>query len=390
MTPALTLLFAVACGVVVAGLYYAQPLLVAIAGSFQVRPATAGLLVTVTQVGYALGLALIVPLGDVLDRRRLILGLLALTVLALGVAALAPSFALFALGCALIGVTSCAAQVLVPFAASLAEATQRGRIVGTVMSGLLLGILLARIASGLVGAALGWRAVFLLGAVLLLGLLGLLARFLPRDARAHPLPYPALLRSTLALLPQEAVLRLRSALGLLAFGTFSVLWTALTFLLSRPPYGYGEALIGAFGLLGVVGALSASVAGRLADRGHGGRASGVFALIILLAWGALLLGGHSLAALMAGIVLLDLGVQGLHISNQSEVYRLRPEARSRLTTVYLTSYFVGGALGSGAASLAWARGGWPAVCLVGALFGLGTCGLWLSRGPLLRAGGHGA
>ncbi len=368
MTPALTLLFAVACGAVVANLYYTQPLLDAIGAALRVPSATAGLLVTVTQVGYALGLALIVPLGDALNRRRLVVSLLALTVVALVVAASAPGFAAFAVGCALIGLTSCAAQVLVPFAASLAPDATRGRVVGTVMSGLLLGILLARTFSGLLASVAGWRAVYLAAAALMLVLLLVLARALPPDRRSGGLPYGALLRSTLALAREEPTLRLRSLMGLLIFAAFSVLWTALAFLLSRPPYSYGEGVIGAFGLIGAAGALAAGFAGRWADHGHARRSTTAFGALILVSFGLIWWGGHALAALIAGIVLLDLGVQGLHITNQSEVYRLRPEARSRVTTVYLTSYFVGGALGSGAASLAWARGGWTGVSAAGALF----------------------
>ena len=376
ITPALTLLFAVACGAVVANLYYAQPLLEAIGGALRLPAATAGLLVTVTQVGYALGLALIVPLGDALNRRRLVVSLLGLTVLSLLVAALAPNVAVFALGCALIGLTSCAAQVLVPFAASLAPDATRGRVVGTVMSGLLLGILLARTFAGALASLAGWRAVYFTAASLMLVLLAVLARALPPDPRPGGLKYAALLRSTLALAREEPTLRLRSLMGLLVFAAFSVLWTALAFLLSRPPYGYGEGTIGAFGLLGVAGALAASFAGRLADRGHARRVTPAFGALILVSYGLIGLGAHALWALVIGILLLDLGVQGLHITNQSEVYRLRPEARARLTTVYLTSYFVGGALGSGAASLAWALGGWSGVSLVGALFGALVLLVW--------------
>lgn len=377
MTPALTLTFAVATGAIVASLYYSQPLLAQLASALGVREGAAALLVTVTQLGYAAGLALLVPLGDTLDRRRLIFTLLGLAAGGLLLAGLAPGFGVFALASVLIGLTSVAAQVLVPFAATLASDVRRGQVVGTVMSGLLLGILLARTFAGAVAGAFGWRAVYFAAAGMVLGITLLLARVLPHQPPAQTLRYPALLRSVLDLARREPELRRRSLYGALGFAAFSVFWTSLAFLLVRPPYRYSEAQIGLFGLAGAAGALAASFAGRWADAGHSRATTGAFAVLILGSFGLIGLGAHSLAALLAGVLLLDLGVQGLHITNQSEVYRLQPAARSRITTVYLTSYFLGGAAGSALTSLAYAARGWAGVSWLGALLGAGIVAAWV-------------
>jgi predicted MFS family arabinose efflux permease len=381
----LVFLFALACGVVVANLYYAQPLLDVIAREFAVGTATAGLLVTLTQLGYAAGLLFIVPLGDRLDRRRLIVTVLGCTTVALLAAMVAPSIAALALAGVVIGLTSVVAQVLVPFAATLAGDKERGQVVGQVMSGLLLGILLARVFAGAIGQLVGWRAVYGIAAALMVALLALLWRALPTvapTAAARQGSYGGLLRSVIVLIREEPTLRRRMAYGALVFASFSVLWTSLAFLLARPPYGYGQATIGAFGLFGAAGALCASFAGRLADRGLTRPATGGFLLTILASFGLLALGGQHLVPLIIGIVIIDLGAQGVQVSNQSVIYRLRPEARSRLNTAYMTSYFIGGAVGSATAATAFARGGWPIVCLVGAGYIVIALGLWLTeRGP---------
>jgi len=380
----LVLLFAIACGTIIASLYYSQPLLATIAASFDRQPASLGFLVTLTQIGYAIGLVLVVPLGDALDRRRLIVGLLVASVGALLIAAVSPGFSAFAAASVLVGMTSCSAQLLVPFAASLADERQRGRVVGTVMSGLLLGILLARTVSGLIAELAGWRAVYVVAAALVALLTLALARALPRDPRNIEFHYGTLLKSLGTLIRTEPALRERSLYGALAFACFSVFWTGLTFLLSQPPYSFSEGQIGAFGLAGAAGALSAGFAGRLADRGRSGLATVLCSGAILVSFGFIALGAHSLVALLAGVLLLDIGVQGLHISNQGVIYTLAPEARSRITTVYLTSYFIGGAAGSSAASVAYAAAGWYGVCLAGAGFAALLCVWQLLRAPRRR------
>ena len=379
MSGILTLVFAVTCGGVVANLYYSQPLLARISAELQVSTTKAGLLVTVTQIGYALGLAFLVPLGDALNRRRLTICLCTLTAVALLAAAWSPSYHLLGLALVIVGLSSCAVQVLVPFAASLAPDATRGRVVGTVMSGLLLGILLARTVSGFIAELVGWRAVYVFAFCAMTVLIALLGKLLPPDPHRPHTPYLQLLKSTGRMALEDPVLRERSLYGALAFAAFSVLWTGLTFVLSAPPYCFSESRIGLFGLAGAAGAFSASGAGRLADSGRTRFATGLFGAAIAASYGLIWLGGHNLAAMIAGVILLDIGVQGLHITNQGVIYRGNADARSRVTTVYLTSYFIGGALGSTLASASYARGGWPAVSACGAAMGGLILLRWLPR-----------
>ncbi len=371
--PGMVWLFAVATGVSVANLYYSQPLLDAIATGIGTSHSAAALTVTFSQLGYACGLVLLLPLGDLLDRRRLIPATAVLTAAALAAMAAAPSAALLLCAALVVGLGATTAQMLVPYAADLATDAERGKVVGSVMSGLLLGILLARTAAGYLAELAGWRSVYATAAAVMLVLAAALARRLPTLRSPAALRYPALLASTLRILRQEPVLRLRAVLGALAFAVFSVLWTALTFLLSGPPYHYSSGTIGLFGLLGAAGATAASAAGRFADRGHAVPLTWITAALLALSWAVLAAGRREPGWLAVGIVLLDLAVQGLHVTNQSQIYRLRGEARSRITSAYMTLYFVGGAVGSLLAPLGYDAGGWPAVCRLGA--GLGTVAL---------------
>jgi predicted MFS family arabinose efflux permease len=257
------------------------------------------------------------------------------------------------------------AQIVVPLASSLAGPEERGQVVGTVMSGLLIGILSARTLSGLVAELGGWRLVFGVGAVAMVVLALLLARALPLAPPPEPTTYPRVLRSVLTLIRTEPVLRQRMALGAFGFACFSILWTAIAFLLGGH-YGYGEGVIGLFGLAGIAGAAVAPLSGRLADRGHGRMAVTLFLVLLLASWALLDLGGTSIVALVAGIVVLDLGVQGAHINHQATIYALRPEARSRVTTAYMVSMFCGGVAGSVLAATVYGASGWDATCLLGA------------------------
>jgi predicted MFS family arabinose efflux permease len=359
-------LMAVACGVSVANLYYAQPILDTLAQAFHTSSGTAGLVVTCSQIGYAAGLALVVPLGDLLVRRRLVPALLLATTAALVASALAPTIALLGVMALVAGTGSVAAQVVVPFAASLAEPAKRGRVVGTVMSGLLIGILLARTVSGALASALGWRAVYLFGAGCTLALAAVLAAKLPPEVQRQRLAYRQLLVTGLRLVRDEPLLRRRALYGAAAMGTFSVFWTTMAFMLARAPFHYSDAVIGLFGLVGAAGALCANVAGRLADRQLTRLTTIVFSVLMCGSFALLWVGRASLLALVAGIVVLDLGVQGLHITNQSLVYRLAPELRSRITSVYMVSYFAGGAIGSALAAAIYDRDRWAGVCVLGA------------------------
>jgi predicted MFS family arabinose efflux permease len=372
----LVLLLATTCGAAAANLYYAQPLLHTLGHVFSVSTGTSGLIITIAQIGYVVGLAFVVPLGDLVERRRLITATMLLTAAAMVACGLAPSFGVFAAATAIVGLGSVAAQVIVPMSSSLARPEERGRVVGTVMSGLLIGILLARTFSGIVAGALGWRVVFFSAAGLILVLALTLHRALPRVPPTSDLRYASILRSVFTLVAGEPVLRQRMLLGALAFGCFSTLWTSLSFLLSAAPFHDGNAVIGLFGLAGVAGAGAATFVGRLADRGHGWIATTVAWLAMLVAFGILYLARHSTIGLIAGIIVLDLGVQAAHISNQHAIYALAPEARSRLTTAYMVAYFTGGAALSALTSSLYAADGWGGVCVVGGVTALLGVMVW--------------
>ncbi len=361
-------LFSVAAGLAVANIYYAQPLLAAIADTFGVGTGLASLIVTLGQLGYTAGLALIVPLGDTVNRRRLITGLLTLTTAALAVSAAAPTFGVLAVASAVLAVTAVVGPILVPFAATLATPQQRGRVTGTVMSGVLFGVLLSRTVGGLIAEVAGWRTVFAVAAALTAATAVTLHRVLPDLARAPRLGYGALLLSVAALVRQEPTLRLRAAYGFLGFGAFSILWTSIAFLLAHA-YHFDAAVIGLFGLAGTAGALAARVTGRLTDRGKDSTVTATMLMAILVGWALMAWrGGHPLPLLIAGILVLDLGVQGNHVTNLAVIYRLRPESRSRLTTAYFVSVFLGGVAGSAASAFAYAFDGWIGVTIAGAAF----------------------
>ena len=376
LTQAMVLLFALSCGVSVANLYYAQPVLESIARTFGATSGTAGLIVTFAQIGYALGLAFLVPLGDLLSRRRLVPTVLVVTAVGLTVSALAPDIGVLVAVGLVVGGGSVAAQLLIPMAASLADDRSRGHVVGVVMSGLLLGILLARTVAGLLAELGSWRTVYWVGAAAMVLGAAVLRRVLPRHHEPVALSYPRLLLSIATLFRDEPVLRLRSMLGATCFAAFSVLWTSMGFLLAAPPYNFSPAGIGLFGLAGVAGALAASGAGRMVDRGRGRRVTGWGLWILLLSWGFLAFAGRSMAALVAGVLILDLAVQGLQITNQSTLYRIRPEARNRMTSGYMTSYFIGGATGSLVSASAYGWAGWMGVTAAGAGFSALALAIW--------------
>ncbi|MBB3801227.1 putative MFS family arabinose efflux permease [Xanthomonas arboricola] len=379
----LVLLMAAATGLAVASNYYAQPLLETLAQAFGIQVRSAGAVVTAAQLAYAAGLLLLVPLGDRLERRSLIVGLFVLSALGLLVSASSHSFAMLLVGTIVTGASSVAAQILVPFAATLAAPHERGRVIGTVMSGLLLGILLARTAAGVLAGVGGWHTVYWIASGLLLVTAWLLWRGLPRHPGNAQLSYPQLVGSVLTLLRDDAVLRSRSVLGGLIFAGFSMFWTTLAFLLSGPSYGYGTAVIGLFGLIGAAGALAANRSGHWSDHGHGDRVSWGGLVMLLLSWGLLAFAPQSIALLIVGVLLLDIAVQGVHIANQSVIYQRNPTARNRITSAYITCYFIGGAVGSTLGTAAYAQAGWMGVVIGGAVLAaaaLGWVGLSVARG----------
>ncbi len=363
-------LLAVTAAVAVANLYYNQPLLPEMARSFGAGAGAVGSVPTLTQLGYAVGLFLLVPLGDAVELRRLIVLTLAATSVALAAVALAPTAAVLALASFVMGACTIAPQLVLPFVVRVAEPRRRGAAVGAVVSALLIGILLSRTFSGLVGSRVGWRAVYWIAAPVML-LLAVVARAtLPAQPPTAVMRYGALLRSLPELIRRHGVLREAAISGALAFGAFSAFWTTLAFLLpSIPTHGghrYGAAEAGLFGLVGVVGALAAPIAGRLGAGKYPREAVALSALATLLAFGVFALSANSIVGLVAGVVLLDLGVQAGQVANQVRIAGAAPEAESRVNTVYRVSYFIGGALGSALGAAAWSRWGWSGVCATGA------------------------
>ncbi|MBN9415086.1 MAG: MFS transporter [Candidatus Eremiobacteraeota bacterium] len=369
--------FAVACGLAAGNLYYAQPLLGVIGHELGTGTETTSLVVTLTQLGYAFGLVLLVPLGDLFENRALIRRVLWLTSLALLGASWAPSFELFALASLTIGFTSVVAQVLVPFAAHLAKDHERGRVVGQVMSGLLAGILLARAVSGLVAEEWGWRNVFRLSAVLLVFLNLWLGVILPRRQPTSKLTYKQLLKSLGRIFLAYEPLRRRTFYHVTMFGSFSAFWTGLTFWLSGPPWHYGQAAIGRFALVGAVGALSAPWFGRQGDAGRGRPLTGLCLLGACLGFALTLV--ENLPVVLIGTVLLDACVQGTLVLGQQVIYQLDPEQRSRINTIYIASFFLGGAASSALSGWAFSHWGWHGVVGLGCALPLSGFLYWLTE-----------
>ncbi|MBK3496705.1 MFS transporter [Viridibacillus sp. YIM B01967] len=367
MSRYVTLLFAAVCGMSVANIYFAQPLLDNLSSEFGIDYSTIGILITITQIFYAAGLLLLVPLGDLLNQRRLIIGQMLLSIIALVIVGTASSSTALFVGMALVGLLAVVTQTLVAFAATMAAPAERGRVVGMVTSGIVIGILLARTISGILTDMAGWRSVYLVSATLMLLMVCALFRVLPNVERGvKSLSYPQLLRSVFILFAQERILRIRAILALLIFAAFSILWTSLVLPLSAPPLSLSHTAIGAFGLAGVAGALAAARAGKLADQGYGQRTTGVALILLLISWLLISYIEHSLLALVIGVVLLDLAVQAVHVTNQSMILALSTEARSRITAGYMIFYSIGSAIGSIASTQIYAHYGWGGVCLLGA------------------------
>jgi predicted MFS family arabinose efflux permease len=373
---------AFACGAGVASLYYAQPLAGLIGPAVGLHPAAVGLVVTLTQVGYALGLLLLVPLGDLLENRRLIAVTLSTAALALAAAAWAGSAAVFLAAALLIGVSSVGVQMLVPLAAHLTPPEMRGRIVGSVMSGLLLGILLARPVASLIAAAFGWRAVFAASAVLMVGVTLLLWNVLPTRRPALGDSYRQLIGSLWPLLRDTPVLRRRTWYQSCLFASFALFWTASPLLLAGAPFHLSQVGIALFALAGAGGALAAPIAGRLADAGWTRPVTGAALALAAAAFALSRLGGGghgSVAVLTASAVLLDFAVQTSQVTGQRAIYALPGHARSRLNGIYVGVFFGGGAIGSAVAGPALAYDGWSAVSWLGIAFPLAALAVYATE-----------
>jgi len=365
LTPLVLWVMTLATGLVVANIYYNQPLLGDIANTFHISNGDAGQIAMYTQMGYATGLLLIIPLADMFRRKRLMLIDFAFVVASLILAATAQQVWVLALSSFLIGVSSVIPQILVAMGAHLANPAERGKKIGFIMSGLLIGILLSRTISGFVGEHLGWRAMFYIAAGIMLLMWILIALVVPEVEPDYKGSYSSLMKSLVSITRQEPKLRLAAFRGALCFACFSAFWTTLVFLLREPPFNEGSAVAGAFGLIGAFGALAASLIGRLSDKANPNELITYTLILLLASFVIFWLFSHSLAGLIVGVILMDMGVQATHISNQAIIFSLNPNARNRINTVYMVSYFVGGSVGTFLASKVWGSYHWAGVCGIG-------------------------
>lgn len=373
----LVFLMAFAIGIAVASNYYAQPLLHSITNDLHIAIKHAGFIIMAAQFSYAVGLLFITPLGDKIERKRLILTLMILSTCGLIISATSQNLWLLMLGTAITGLFSTVAQVLIPFAATLSRPEHRGKIVGTLMSGMLLGILLGRAFAGFVSSMTDWHYVYWIAASVMIIVTLLLWLSLPTYNNTISINYFQLLLSIGSLYKQEPVLRIRSLLAVISFALFSLLWTPLAFLLSNKPYYYSDFIIGLFGLAGAAGALGSPIVGKLSDKGKGFLATTIGLILLLTSWIPLSLAEYSLIALILGVILLDFAVQVTHVSNMNAIYQIRPEARSRMNTGYMVSYFIGGMLGSIASTYLYSNYGWIAIIIAGTVLGLLGLLCWL-------------
>ncbi|MDX6188546.1 MFS transporter [Flavobacterium sp. Fl-318] len=367
-------LFMAACtGLIVANLYYCQPLIVLIANEFKIPEASAGTITYLTQAGYAIGLFFMVPLGDKIERKKQILMTTFATVIALIIAATSTNFFVLQIASLLIGITSIVPQLILPLAASLTAPEQRGKVVGTIMSGLLLGILLSRTLSGFIGQLFGWRSMFWIAAGICTLIFFAIQKKLPVNKPQFDGSYGQLIKSLFTLIKTQPVLREATLINVFCFAQFGAFWTTMVLLLSGEPFKFNSATIGLFGIVGASGALAAPLVGKMGDKGNPRVAVGYGCLLMLISFMVFYFSIESVIGIVIGIVFIDIGIQGVHISNQTRVYSLLPEARNRLNTVFMSFSFLGTAAGSAYGLLLWKLGGWHAVtigCAVLALLAL--------------------
>jgi predicted MFS family arabinose efflux permease len=360
-------IMAICTGLIVANIYYCQPLIVLMSKTFGIPASTGGRIPFLTQAGYALGLLFFVPLGDKVERRGQIIWMAGFAVAALILAAVAPNLLCLEIASLLIGATSVIPQLILPLAAHLASPSRTGKVIGGIMSGLLIGILLSRTLSGFVGAWLGWRGMFWVAAGISLGLLVVIRMTFPMSRPSFSGSYGSLMKSLVTLIRQQPVLREAAVINALGFATFGMFWTTMVLHLAGAPFHFHSDLIGLFGLAAAAGALAAPLVGGSADKRNPRVAIGLGLCLLLLSFFLLYVGAGHVIGMIAGIVLLDLAMQCIHVSNQSRVYALIPSARNRLNTVYMTVSFIGTSTGSAIGLIAWDKGGWTGVCATGAL-----------------------
>lgn len=367
LSRSLVLVMAIASGIAVANIYYIQPLLAEIAKAFQVTQVSVGFVAMLTQVGYALGMLFLLPLADLREKKSLILTMLLCATGAIALMASSPNITVLSIAAFAIGFFSVIPQMLIPLAAQLAGPRKRGKIIGSVMSGLLIGILVSRTFSGFIGQYMGWRFVYVIAAFMMMGLAVFLGKILPKSPPVATFKYKDLFRTIVSLLKINQVLREAALSGAMIFAAFSAFWTTLVFLLQSPIYNMGADVAGLFGLVGVAGAVAAPLAGKSSDKRSPKFTFGIGMAFIIISYLCFFLFGYSLWGLIAGVILLDVGVQTSQISNQTRVHSLGDEARNRINMIYMVSFFLGGSLGSIAGSWFYSFMGWPGVCLFGLL-----------------------
>ena len=360
------MMMALCTGLIVANIYYSQPLLVLMADDFKVTESNAGQVTFFTQLGYALGLLFCVPLGDKLERKSQIVWMTVAAVVALAAAAMSVNITMLKITGLLIGFTSVVPQLVLPLAANLSDPANRGKVIGTIMSGLLVGILLSRTLSGVVGHHYGWRAMFWIATGISALLVVIMILSFPSSRPAFSGSYGSLMKSLLTLIKEQPVLREASAINACCFAMFGMFWTTIVFLLSDAPFKYTSEQIGLMGLAAAAGALGAPLIGRIADKKNPRIAIGYGILFLLLGYFLFYVFRTDIIGIIVGIVAIDLGLQGIHVSNQTRIYTLIPEARNRLNTVFMTTSFIGTSLGSGIGLWVWSVAQWPGVCLAGA------------------------
>ena len=365
LSPSLKYLITIGCGVVVANLYYCQPLLGALSRAFKVSEESASFVNIFSQLGYGLGLLFIVPLGDMLVRRGMLIWLHLLAALSLIGVGLSPDIGWLYFFSTCVGITSTACQLFIPLAMHLASDDERGKVLGIILGGLLTGILLSRSLSGFVAEYWGWESVYFISAGLMLIMTILIWKFIPGEDPAFKGNYGQLMHSLISLFKEEPVIRESAWIGACLFGAVAAFWATMAFFLEKPPYGYSLLLIGLFGIIGAGGALISPFVGRITDRVGPLKPMRWGIVMMLAGYLILFIGKSGIGLVIAGIICIDMGLQCTHIPNLSRNYSLLPEARTRLNTIYMTFFFVGGTLGSSFGSIAWNEGGWAGVCLVG-------------------------
>lgn len=364
------LFMAAATGIIVANLYYCQPLIILIANEFNIPEAEAGSITYLTQVGYAVGLFFMVPLGDKIERKKQILVTTFASVIALIIAAVSKSFIVLEIASLLIGITSIVPQLILPLAASLSAPEKRGKVIGTIMSGLLVGILLSRTLSGFVGEWWGWRSMFWIAAGFCLILFFVIKKQFPVNKPTFEGSYGQLIQSLFSLIKTQPLLREATLINVFSFAQFGVFWTTMVLLLSEAPFSFNSATIGLFGIVGASGALAAPLVGKIGDKGSSRIVIGYGILLMFLSFIVFYFSSESVVGIIIGIILIDIGIQAIHISNQTRVYSIMPEARNRLNTVFMSFSFFGTALGSAFGLLLWKIGAWESVSLGGILLAI--------------------